>query len=103
VRLNALGGRHKLVVEKMVQLTRTGLPADFLHLARFKFAIGIAVGLAFVIVIATFSRPIRMDLRVKGPVRNVKTFDRIGEGGAFEPVWGEPTSPVPAPNRVANL
>ena len=86
---------HQIIVEEVIDRPGRGLPAHMLDLSGAGVAAVVGVFLGGVIVVARFRRPVGVHLCVKGPVRQVDAFDRVGEGALLQRVGREPHLAVP--------
>ena len=86
----------------MIERAARRFPADMLNLTSLVVSIGVAVSLRRVVIVTGFGRPLRGNLRVKGPVRKIKTVNRIGESATFETVGRKPAATIPGVDSVAD-
>ncbi len=101
-RVDALGGRHQLVVERRRQLAGGRFPAH----APFLHGLGAAVardGARHVVVVARLGLPARVHPRIEGPVGQVDAAHAVGERGLLQPVGRKPAAAVPLADGLAHL
>ncbi len=94
---------HQFIVKEMLQAARCRLPAHMAYLARADVAIGIAVLLGRVVVKTGIGPPLGLHMGIKGPVRQVDAFERIGQRRVLELVGGKPAAAIPFADQVAHL
>jgi hypothetical protein len=74
-----------------------------LDLAGLQIAVGVAIGLGGVVVIAGLCPPLGAGMGVKGPVGQIDAVQRVRQRGALELAGRKPAAAIPLADLVANL
>ena len=79
------------------------IPSIALNLPLLEIAVGIPIGLGFVVVVTTLGLPLGLHLSIKSPVGQIDAVQGVGERGTLEFVRGPPPAAIPGAELVADL